>query len=81
MKTRNIDPLVGRHFISQSGNLCEVKRLGTGAMRAEWEVHPSEHDQNEFAAWAQSIVGAFEETRSVGLERETEALNRWRKSQ
>jgi hypothetical protein len=58
----NIDPLIGRHFVSKSNNIARIKKLGDGAMRVTWKNKPTNSDKNEFEMFVESVIGPIEAT-------------------
>lgn len=76
----NIDPLVGRHFVSKSGKVCRIERLAEGAIRVVWKGRPEDHsreDELEFMQWVESILGRIQPTMHRGRQGEQEWLRRW----
>lgn len=56
----NINAVVGRSFVSSSGNVATVSRLGEGGIRAGWRKNPTGMDIQEFTAWMEAILGPLE---------------------
>lgn len=81
--TGDINSLVGRHFVSKSGNVARVSRLGDGAARVTWRIKATAADIEEFEAWALAIIAraGFETqiTRAIGIENEAPALAKWKR--
>lgn len=77
----DINPLVGRRFVSASGNTCRVERIGEGAMRLVWSrkrAETTEQDLAEAHAWVRSVLGSVDLTVSRGRENEAESYQKWR---
>jgi hypothetical protein len=74
-----IDALRGRRFVTRSGNVAWVSRIGDGALRATYRDEPTPEDMDEFEAFVQSIAGAVSITRSVGRAAEAANYEIWRR--
>lgn len=90
MSTRaNIDPLVGRHFVSSSGSVAHIKRLAHGVIQVNWACSYDEEiaakDEAEFEEWARGILGPVTvssfSNRSNDDESERQALRAWMRDQ
>lgn len=78
----NLDPLVGRHYVTRSGNVATISRIGKAAIRINWSRWPySPEDMEEFGEWASSVVGVNLKATVVKAttdEQESEALRQWK---
>jgi hypothetical protein len=77
----DIRPLVGRSFVTRSGKVCRVERLGEGALRVVWQGSRSDitpADEQEFLAWAESVLGPLHATTSRGRAQEAQNFRQWR---
>jgi len=52
----DVSPIIGRHFVSSSGNVAHASRLGPGGLKVAWQNKPTEKDTSEFDIWALSII-------------------------
>jgi len=52
----DVSPIIGRHFVSSSGNVAHASRLGPGGLKVAWKDKPTEKDTSEFDIWAVSII-------------------------
>lgn len=83
----DISLLVGRRFVSQSGNVAHVERIAPGFVGIRWSGEPhNRQDEIDFDNWAESILesatGEKVDSFSSGEDRESldQALIRWRES-
>lgn len=76
----DLNPLVGRHFVSKALNTCRIIRLGPGAIRAAWDHKPTENDVQDLEAWVLGIVGPAETTHSRGIEQEAKNYSEWKRT-
>lgn len=71
--------LIGRHFAATSGNVCQIQKIGPGAIRAYWQRQETACDRKEFEDWVQSVLAVpLELTVNIGEETEKEAYQRWK---
>jgi hypothetical protein len=80
----DIDCLKGRTYVTASGNVCRVLKIGEGAVRASYRWRPSAADMEELEAFVDSVLrsehpGEPVITRSVGLEAEAANYAIWKK--
>lgn len=76
----NINSLIGRSYVSKSGNTCKIIKLADGAIRATWKYRTTEKDIIEFENWVKSLIGPLNVTTYIDLENEEEALRKWQES-
>lgn len=62
MNPGDISGLVGRSFVSKSGNRCTLRKLADGALRINWFCRDTQADRDEANAWIVSVL------RSQGIE-------------
>lgn len=66
-----ISDLVNRSYVTKSGNVGTLRRIGLGSLRCEWVNAHTEEDIAELEAWAAGImkseapVGAKVQVQSV----------------
>ncbi len=76
----DLSPVVGRHFVSLAGNVCQVRGLGPGAIRVTWIRRESEADRTEFSAWVEGVIQQpLDIEVSVGLEQEQANYQEWKR--
>jgi hypothetical protein len=80
----DIDCLKGRTYVTASGNVVRLLKIGEGAVRASYRWRPSAADMEELEAFVESALrsehpGEPVITRSVGLAGEAENLAIWKK--
>ena len=77
----NIDPLVGRRFVTSAGNIGRVERMGLGGVRVNWTHRPTQQDLDECLDRVQGVIGKAEVAGGEFANRqaEEEAYRAWRR--
>lgn len=84
MKAADTSCLVGRHYAAKSGNVCTLRALGEGAVRAGWKLNPSQTDTQELDAWVVSLLSSVHGAEVVATvctdeSKEAEMYEEWKK--
>jgi hypothetical protein len=76
----DVSSLVGRNFVSLSGNHCSVQRIESGALRMNWRNKPTAQDMEEAERFVEGVLGDIEITRCANPRDEQAELSKWRQA-
>lgn len=74
----DINPVVGKSFVSSSFNVGKIQKLEDGALRVMWNTKPTDKDVAEFSDWMVSIFGDIDMTLCRNPKEEQEKLKAWK---